>query len=1046
MADIRAFFSQKPKKKGGKKKQPEVIDVDSDDGDFVDSKTEISARDFFSQRPASKRAKKGKDKPTAKAQRSMIIEDDDEDEVVAVPDDNDDDIDEAEALAVLMGDDDDNGGGDDDDDAIGNGSGSGDEKGAKQTKKSKQDEKTVKKENKSATASPVKTRRSPRKKAAAAAAAKPKREVIEDDDSSGDGGHDSTNKAVQGGPSKTSPKKSKGSTREKGRASVDTKTKATPKTAPPRAVIEDDDDDDDDDDGGFVPAALKKKKAKTTSPKKSATSTSKTAATSASSASSSASAASASAGGGSTETTPKKGSNFWAYKQRMQNLAPPNLGQKPLPSGAQNCLGGLKFVLTGVLDSIERDTAERLIKDHGGAVQKSVSGRVNYIVAGIEPGPSKMKKAEELKLNVIDEDGLFDLIRTLPEKPFDDITTGGKKGGKKATATKKSATTSAALKASSSSSSSAAGAKRATATASSPPPQSAVGDLWTVKYAPKSMEKIVGQSGARSNAKKLKAWLESWHQHLPRKNNKPTKNDTGFDKRCALLVGPPGIGKTTTAKLVCEACGYEPIELNASDARSKKLLEAQIGPLTRNCTMTQFYGTATKPRATKVAVIFDEVDGMAGNEDRGGVGEIMKLIKTTKMPIICIANDVPQKLRRLRDVSFHLPFRKLQTKQIRSAMMSVAFKEGLSLNPIVLDRIIEGANGDIRQILNNMYMWSRDNANFVERQDIIDRDIKNATKYTKKTPWDCLPLFFRAAQRPRGYELQEAFFQDYSAMPLFMQENYLRCAPHGKSGPVDVLSTIADAADAISEAELVGNFMMANSAFSALPVYGYMSCIRPGFIMRGSLHGRIEFSSWFGNNSKRTKSRRQCSELQQHMRKDISADTTDMRLSYVPYLRAQIMQPLIEQGADGAKDAVAVMNAYNLTRADWDSLHELSQLSGLPDPTKRLDTKTKTAFTRAYNSSAHMLPYAEEAASKRKKKQKAPDTEEMFKMEEDEGGSNDGDEDDEDDEDVSGDAMIKQKKKRGGGGGKAAAASKKRSGAKKKTASKGASKKKAKRG
>lgn len=44
----------------------------------------------------------------------------------------------------------------------------------------------------------------------------------------------------------------------------------------------------------------------------------------------------------------------------------------------------------------------------------------------------------------------------------------------------------------------------------------------------------------------------------------------------------------------------QPIELNASDVRSRKLLEAQIGPLTRNCTMTQFYGTASKPRASKV--------------------------------------------------------------------------------------------------------------------------------------------------------------------------------------------------------------------------------------------------------------------------------------------------------------------------------------------------------------------------------------------------------------------------------------------------------------
>jgi replication factor C subunit 1 len=47
-------------------------------------------------------------------------------------------------------------------------------------------------------------------------------------------------------------------------------------------------------------------------------------------------------------------------------------------------------------------------------------------------------------------------------------------------------------------------------------------------------------------------------------------------------------------------------------------------------------------------LIFDEVDGMAGNEDRGGVSEIIKLINNTKIPIICIANEVPRKLLSLK--------------------------------------------------------------------------------------------------------------------------------------------------------------------------------------------------------------------------------------------------------------------------------------------------------------------------------------------------------------------------------------------------------------
>ena len=60
--------------------------------------------------------------------------------------------------------------------------------------------------------------------------------------------------------------------------------------------------------------------------------------------------------------------------------------------GAEDCLEGLTFVITGVLESLERDDAADIIKKYGGKVTTSISGRTSYIVVGEEAGESKLAK------------------------------------------------------------------------------------------------------------------------------------------------------------------------------------------------------------------------------------------------------------------------------------------------------------------------------------------------------------------------------------------------------------------------------------------------------------------------------------------------------------------------------------------------------------------------------------------------------------------------------------------------------------------------------
>lgn len=76
---------------------------------------------------------------------------------------------------------------------------------------------------------------------------------------------------------------------------------------------------------------------------------------------------------------------------------------------ASQKLEGKKFVLTGSLPSLTRKEATALIEKHGGTTASSVSGNTNYLLAGESPG-SKYDKAQELNIQILDEDTFLELI------------------------------------------------------------------------------------------------------------------------------------------------------------------------------------------------------------------------------------------------------------------------------------------------------------------------------------------------------------------------------------------------------------------------------------------------------------------------------------------------------------------------------------------------------------------------------------------------------------------------------------------------------------
>lgn len=102
---------------------------------------------------------------------------------------------------------------------------------------------------------------------------------------------------------------------------------------------------------------------------------------------------------------------YQKYKNRANCL---NHGCKEIPKGRPNCLAGKVFLVTGVLESLERGEAEELIKEYGGKISSGVTKKLNFMVTGEDAGPSKLTKAEDYGVKIVSEDDLLDMIRGGP--------------------------------------------------------------------------------------------------------------------------------------------------------------------------------------------------------------------------------------------------------------------------------------------------------------------------------------------------------------------------------------------------------------------------------------------------------------------------------------------------------------------------------------------------------------------------------------------------------------------------------------------------------
>jgi len=197
--------------------------------------------------------------------------------------------------------------------------------------------------------------------------------------------------------------------------------------------------------------------------------------------------------------------------------------------------------------------------------------------------------------------------------------------------------------------------------------------MWVEKYRVSEFDSFFGNEKSRLL---VINWIRKWI-----KGTKPL-----------LIVGPPGTGKTSFVKSVAKLLDLDLIELNASDLRNKINLETIINPILLNGSI---FGK-------RLLLFLDEVDGISGRDDYGGMPYLSNILKNADVPIIMASNSKNYKMKDVIKNSKLVEFRPLSSFASYMLMQYVMRMERKQVESSEQFKIIGLCRGDARTLLNTL--------------------------------------------------------------------------------------------------------------------------------------------------------------------------------------------------------------------------------------------------------------------------------------------------------------------------------------------------------
>jgi len=261
---------------------------------------------------------------------------------------------------------------------------------------------------------------------------------------------------------------------------------------------------------------------------------------------------------------------------------------------------------------------------------------------------------------------------------------------------------------------------------------------WPEKHRPRKLDGLVGN---RETIRTLRSWVESWISSIP-------------VNRAALLVGPPGTGKTASVGALANEFNMELVEFNSSDKRNKDSIETLVWRASSQQTLDG------RPRL----ILLDEVDGLSGSSDRGGVGAILKIIKDAVHPIVMTANDPDSpRLKDLMKVCQVFNFELIENNEIEKILKHIMSENNADVSQDVLDEIIEGSGGDLRAAISDLESHVRSGSAFL----VVEPAIRDAKRGMEET----LRLLFASVDTKMARKALSESDQNHDSLVLWLEEN-----------------------------------------------------------------------------------------------------------------------------------------------------------------------------------------------------------------------------------------------------------------------------------